>query len=114
MVPTDLDETGRPMTDPTDVPAASQTYGVELEAPDRQRRLLSLLAWPLRVIGAGLGIVDEPSFGDVVVRRLDDGSEVLRLPVTGTEETAIGLDEIQQQLDGLSASEFQARWGLER
>lgn len=105
------------MTDPTDVPdvpAASQTYGVELEAPDRRRRLLALLAWPVRVIGAGLGYVDEPSFGDVVVRRLDDGSEVLRLPVTGTEETAIGLDEIEHQLDGLTASEFQARWGLER
>ena len=102
------------MTDPTDAPSASQTYAVELEAPDRQRRLLSLLAWPVRVIGAGLGIVDEPSFGDVGVRRLDDGREVLRLPVTGTEETAIGLDEIEHQLEGLTASEFQARWGLDR
>lgn len=101
-------------TDPTDLPAASQTYGVELEAPNRQRRLLSLLAWPVRIIGAGLGYVDQPSFGDVVVRRLDDGSEVLRLPVTGSEETAMGLDEMQNQLEAHTASEFQARWGLER
>jgi len=101
------------MTD-LSAPPATETYRASLEAPRRARRLTSLILWPVRVIGSGLGYVAEPSFGDVVVRRRDDGSEVLRLPVTGTEETAIGLAEVDHQLESLTASAFQARWGLDR
>ncbi|WP_229052325.1 hypothetical protein [Aeromicrobium sp. Leaf350] len=91
---------------------AREVYVAALETPPADRRRLDWLRWPTRMIGAALGVLDEPSFGDVVVRRIDDASEVLRLPVTGSEETAILLDDVRGDLEALSADEFAERWTL--
>ncbi len=99
------------MTDAPDHPA-SEAYTARLETPTAARRRVDWLLWPTRMVGAALGVLDEPSFGDVVVRRVDDATEALRLPVTGSEETGIGLAQMEDQLQHLTVAEFEERWGL--
>ncbi|RYJ07548.1 MAG: hypothetical protein EON52_00645, partial [Actinomycetales bacterium] len=91
-------------------PLAGAVLTVSVEAPtSRRRRVLRVATLPLRVYAAGLGVLDEPSFGDVVVRRRDDASEVLRVAVHGSEETAIQVAHVRAQLDDLTEDEFLER-----
>ncbi len=99
------------MTDTTARPAR-EVYVAALETPPAERRRLDWLRWPTRMIAAALGVLDEPSFGDVVVRRIDDAAEALRLPVTGSEETGILLDDVRGDLETLSADDFAERWTI--
>lgn len=95
-------------------PAAGTVLSVAVEPPSsRRRRALRIVTIPLRVYAAGLGVLDEPSFGDVVVRRRDDGSEVLRVPVHGAEATATQLAHVRHQLSALTEDEFLERWSLD-
>lgn len=99
------------MMDTADRPAR-EVYVAALETPSADRRRLDWLRWPTRMIGAALGVLDEPSFGDVVVRRIDDAAEVVRLPVTGSEETGVLLDDVRGDLETLSADDFAERWAI--
>ncbi len=100
------------VTMPTDDRPAHEVFDAELEAPETHRVRTQILGWPIRIVGALFGYVDEPSFGDIVVRRIDGGAEVVRVPVTGSEETAMGLDEVRSQLADLTAGEFAERWSI--
>lgn len=95
-------------------PLAGAVLSVSVEAPtSRRRRVLRVVTLPLRIYAAGLGVIDEPSYGDVVVRRRDDGSEVLRVPVHGAEETAIQVAHVRAQLDDLTEDEFLEHWSID-
>ncbi|MEH3032625.1 MAG: hypothetical protein PGN07_00935 [Aeromicrobium erythreum] len=97
-----------------DSPRALDVYSVAIEEPLGRRKIVSRLLWPVRIVAAGLGVLDEPTFGDLVVRRLDDDTEVLRVGVEGAEETAMHLAHVRTQLVELSQQEFDDQWGLDR
>lgn len=94
-------------------PLASTVLSVSVEAPtSRRRRVLRVVTLPLRIYAAGLGVLDEPSYADVVVRRRADGTEVLRVPVHGSEETAMQVAHVRHQLAGLLLDDFLDAWSI--
>ncbi len=92
---------------------AMDAYSVAIEEPHGRRRVVSWLLWPVRIVAAGLGVLDEPTFGDLVVRSRDDDREVLRIGVEGAEETAGHLAHVRTQLVELTQAEFDEQWALD-
>lgn len=92
--------------------SAATVYRAELDVPVGRRKIVDRLLWPVRLVAAGLGVVDETILGDVVVHRISDGAEVLRLPVEGTEESSNQLTVIRAELAETTAEEFEAAWEI--
>lgn len=91
---------------------AGDVYVVGLERHESHRwRRLAVGAWAL-ASAATLGYLDAPSVGQWVVRRRDDGTEVLRVEAGGEEEAAITRQALDDQLATLPVEEFHDRWGL--
>ncbi|WP_136697381.1 hypothetical protein [Geodermatophilus dictyosporus] len=69
----------------------------------------------VRVAGAfaaemAQGLVPAPTVLDVVVRRRDDGTEVLRVP--GEDPSAHLLSAVRDELAAVEPEEFLARWSV--
>jgi hypothetical protein len=60
-----------------------------------------------------MGLFPSPSVSDVVVSRLADGAEVLRMPAGNPTVPGEVLGQVRQQLDELTPQAFLDRWGLE-
>ena len=91
---------------------AADVYDHELTAPrgGRVRRALAGVVDLVASVDAGpLGL---GSVGDVVVRRRDDGVEVLRVTAGPPEEAAATVRELDAQLRTLTPEEFRGRWGI--
>ncbi len=94
------------------VDRASDVYAADLEPRPGGR-----LRHRARVAGAFVaelawGLLPGPTVFDVVVRRRDDGAEVLRVP--SEDPTAPGgmLGAIRDELDAVAPEEFLARWSV--
>lgn len=91
---------------------AADLYAAALEPPAPGRpRLLAAGRGVLLAVGAMIGWYDEPSAGDLVVRRRDDGREVLRVDAGPSEAAAGLLAHVRAQLATVSAREFRDTWG---
>ncbi|WP_340539482.1 hypothetical protein [Nocardioides sp. GXZ039] len=97
--------------DPAVEDPAGGYYTVAVEAPvrGRVRRLVASLAG---AIGTGLGIYDQ-SAGDLVIRRRADGAEASRIDGGPPEELALTLQTMREQLENLTAADFEDRWSIE-
>jgi hypothetical protein len=71
----------------------------------RGARLLAAFAAEL-----ALGLLPAPSVSDVVVRRRDDGAEVLREPAGDPNVPGDMLRYVQQQLEALGVEDFLREW----
>ncbi|WP_139252990.1 hypothetical protein [Geodermatophilus nigrescens] len=60
--------------------------------------------------GLAQGLVPEPTVHDVVVRRRDDGTEVLRVP--SEDGTAHVLTAVRAEMAAVGPEEFLARWSV--
>ncbi len=92
--------------------SAAAVYRAEIDVPVGRRWTWDRLLWPVRLVAAGLGVVDETTLGDVVVRRIADGVEVLRIPVEGAEESGNQLTAVRTELAETSPDEFEAAWEI--
>ena len=97
----------------TPSPTAGDVYEHELTASrgGRVRRALSGVA--NAVVNVEGGPLELASVGDVVVRRRADGVEVLRVPAGPSEEAALTLEEIEEQLRSVTPDAFRERWGID-
>ena len=100
------------MRHPVGVDTASEVYRADLEPRPGGR----VRHWT-RVAGAFAaemvqGLVPAPTVHDVVVRRRDDGTEVLRVP--SEDPTAPGhmLSAVRDELGAVGPDEFLARWSV--
>jgi hypothetical protein len=96
---------------PADVPAAD-VYTADLEPRPGGR-----LRHRLRVAGAFLaelawGLVPGPTVFDVVVRRRDDGAEVLRVPSEDPTVPGDVLQAVRGELDAMTPEQFLAEWSV--
>jgi hypothetical protein len=71
----------------------------------------------LRVAGAFVaelawGLLPAPTVHDVVVRRRDDGAEVLRVPSEDPTVPGEMLAAIRGELDAMAPEEFLAEWSV--
>ena len=71
----------------------------------------------LRVAGAFVaqlawGLLPGPTVYDVVVRRRDDGTEVVRIPADEPGVPADMLTAVRAELDALTPEEFLAGWSV--
>ncbi len=71
----------------------------------------------LRIAGAFVaelawGLIPSPTVHDVVVRRRDDGSEVLRVPTEDPQAPGHMLGAIRDELGTVTPEEFLARWSV--
>lgn len=91
-------------------PMASELYSVELEegGDDPVERVFRFVGGVLTQVfgGSGAAVVG----ASVVVRRQDDGEEVLRIDVPDAASGDQVLQAIQQDLDTYPAEEFVADW----
>lgn len=99
------------MTDTTS--AAGSHYAASLE------RASGIRAWSLGWIkglmlaaAATVGWVDQPAVGDLVVRRVADGSEAIRTNAGDQEAAALLLHHVRAQLADLDVAAFEDVWGL--
>lgn len=91
---------------------AGEVYAVALEAPGTARgRWRARGHGALLAVGAMIGWYDEPTAGDLVVRRRDDGREVVRVDAGPSEAAAQLLAHVRRQLDELSPRELRDAWG---
>lgn len=91
---------------------AADLYAAALDAPAPGRpRVVAALRGVLLGLGAMAGWYDEPPAGDVVVRRRDDGREVLRVDAGPSEEAAALLAHVRDQLRTMSPRLFRETWG---
>ena len=72
----------------------------------RGARLLGAVAAEL-----AWGLVPGPSLSDVVVRRRDDGSEVLRVPAGDPVVPGDQLRHVREMLETLGPQDFLRAWG---
>ncbi len=82
-----------------------------------ERRASGRVRHGLRITGAFLaelaqGLVPGPAVHDVVVRRRDDGAEVLRVPTEDPTAPGAVLQAIRDELDAVGPEEFLAGWGV--
>ena len=73
----------------------------------------------LRIAGAFLaelawGLLPHPSVSDLVVRRRDDGTPVLRLDAGDPRTSGDLLRQARQAMATLSPAAFEYQWGLDR
>lgn len=102
---------GRSGDGPPDV-RAGEVYAVALESPVSARgRWRARAHGALLAVGAMAGWYDEPTAGDLVVRRRDDGCELLRVDAGPSEAAAQLLAHVRRQLDELSPRELRDAWG---
>lgn len=96
----------------TPAPVADEIYELEL-CPARRGRVRRVLGGILdALLSVDAGPLELASVGDVVVRRRDDGLEVLRVAAGPPEEAAATLAEVEEQLRTLTPAEFRHRWGF--
>lgn len=89
---------------------AGEVYDVALvEHRRRGLRRLIMGAWALAALA---GWIDGPSVGEVVIRRRADGAELHRTDAGDAEASALLLDHLRQQLDTMTAAEFEDAWSL--
>lgn len=92
---------------------AAEVYAATFEEPaSAARRWRDRAWWLARVAAASIGVYEEPTYGDVVVRRRDDGTEVLRLGTVGAEEASYLHAEVERQLAEETVAAFEERWAL--
>jgi hypothetical protein len=96
----------------TPTPTAGDVYEHELVPPQGGRVRRALAGVSDAIANVEGGPVEVVSVGDVVVRRRDDGSEVLREAGGGSEEAAQTVRHLEGQLATLSPEEFRERWGI--
>ncbi len=92
------------------VDSAADVYSADLEPRPGGR-----LRHRLRVAGAFVaelawGLLPGPTVFDVVVRRRDDGTEVLRVAPDEPGVPAASLAAVRAELDALGPEEFLAGW----
>jgi hypothetical protein len=71
----------------------------------------------LRIAGAFVaelawGLIPSPTVHDVVVRRRDDGSEVLRVPSEDPTVPGEMLRAVRGELDAMTPEQFLAEWSV--
>jgi hypothetical protein len=91
---------------------AAAVYRAELEPRPGER----FRHWT-RVAGAFAaemvqGLVPAPTVHDVVVRRRDDGTEVLRVPSEDPSAPGAMLSAVREELAAVAPAEFLARWSV--
>ena len=91
---------------------ASEVYVAGLEPRPGGR----VLHW-IRVAGAfaaelAQGLVPGPTVHDVVVRRREDGVEVLRVPSEDPAAPGYMLQSVRDELGSVGPEEFRARWSV--
>ncbi|NYG56379.1 hypothetical protein [Nocardioides perillae] len=102
---------GRPGDEPAGV-RAGDVYAVALEPPGTARgRWRARAHGALLAVGAMAGWYDEPTAGELVVRRRDDGRELLRVDAGPSEAAAQLLAHVRRQLDELAPRELRDVWG---
>ena len=92
--------------------SASEVYEAGLEPRPGGR----VRHW-IRVAGAfaaelAQGLVPGPTVHDVVVRRRDDGAEVLRVPCEDPTTPGYVLQSVRDELGSVGPEEFRARWSV--
>ncbi|MEO9324990.1 hypothetical protein ABFT23_15965 [Nocardioides sp. C4-1] len=101
------------MTETLEPATAAEIYAATIEPPERGTlKKIAAGAADLVTAAAGGGPLELSSAGDVVVRRLADGVEELRVPGGPAEEAAITLDQVRTQLDTMSPEEFRTTWNV--
>lgn len=91
---------------------AGEVYVVALEPPGSGRgRLRAAGHGALLAVGAMAGWYDEPSVGDLVVRRRADGRELLRTDAGPSGAATRLLAHVQRQLAVLTPRELRDTWG---
>lgn len=92
---------------------AASVYRVSIEPPGPGRpRLRAVVRTVMLGVAAMTGWYDEPTSGDLVVRRRDDGREVLRVDAGTSEEAAGLLAHVREQLDAMTARQFRDTWDV--
>ena len=99
------------------VPVGSGGPASEVFAADLEPRPGGRARHWARVAGAFVaelawGLVPGPTVHDVVVRRRDDGAEVLRVPADEPGVPARMLQAVRDELDAVEPEEFLARWSV--
>jgi hypothetical protein len=98
------------MSDP-DTERAVDVYVAGLEARRGGRLLRSARLFAAFASELAFGLLPAPSVSDVVVRRRDDGSEVLRVEAGDPNVPGDMLRFVQGQLEELDPGTFLAEWG---
>ncbi|QCW51388.1 hypothetical protein FE634_15015 [Nocardioides dongxiaopingii] len=101
------------MSDPLDARRAGELYvaAIERSRAGVARRVVTAAG---ELLNAAIGGATElSSVGDVVVRRLDDDAEVVRVTAGPSEEAALTIQTVREQLEHLSVDDFRARWGVD-
>jgi hypothetical protein len=101
------------MTDALEPTTAGEVYVAAVEAPRAglvRRVALGIADLVDAAIGGGTGM---SGVGDVVVRRIEDDVEVVRVPAGPAEEAALTIQTMREQLEHLSIDDFHAAWGIE-
>ena len=109
----DTESTGRPARPDADAPVdarAADVFTAELEA-----RPGGLLRHRARIAGAFVSelfvqLIPVPSVHDVVVRRRDDGTEVLRMPAGEPLTAGDLLAQISAEIQESDPETFQRAW----
>ncbi len=99
------------------VDSAADVSAADVYAADLEPRPGGRLRHRLRVAGAfaaelAWGLLPGPAVFDVVVRRRDDGTEVLRVPADEPGVPASMLAAVRAELDAVPEEEFLARWSV--
>ena len=99
------------------VERARDVYAADVYAADLEPRPGGRLRHRLRVAGAFLaelawGLLPGPTVFDVVVRRRDDGAEVLRVPSEDPAVPGDVLQAIRGELDAMTPEQFLAEWSV--
>ncbi|WP_134767328.1 hypothetical protein [Nocardioides sp. 1609] len=101
------------MTDPREARRAGELYVAAIESSrGGVVRRVATAAGDLFTAAFG-GATETSSVGDVVVRRIDDDAEVVRVAAGPSEEAALTIQTVREQLEHLSIDDFHATWGVE-
>ncbi len=104
-------------TGPVEPTGQDDVRAAALYAADLEPRPGGRVRHAARIAGAFVaalawGLLPAPTVHDVVVRRRDDGSEVLRVPTEDPQAPGHMLGAIRDELGAVTPEEFLARWSV--
>ncbi len=99
------------------VDSAADVSAADVYTADLEPRPGSRLRHRLRIAGAFVaelawGLIPSPTVHDEVVRRRDDGAEVLRVPSEDPTVPGDVLRAIRGELDAMTPEQFLAEWSV--